>query len=592
MLHHNGLLGTLKKNGININLVDNIYNKNESLFIELLNNKDQNDIKKSLLEINFQNNKNNINGNGNETNVKNNTINIVKSYYDSYGKKNNNNKISIVKVNQNEKNDKTEKEKENKDVKINNDTKKKKKYANFNLNSDKLKSNKRYSLDTNRINSNNNNNNNNILNESFLNKKNKKRISMQLLSKKVYLSFEEDNKKINNDEQIQIQKKDESNTIISPPKNNNVKITKLPNYHKTKTNSSHLRLPQKLSKRSNSTNTLASNNSNTNINNNYYSQNNDTSYKTHFPAIKRYNKLICINKKIPKVKRSNSLIQPQYSNIKGGVNFKKMLSRAYLDKLRSNVEKIYSTITPNYLSVEPKCIMKVKYKNKKYNETKPAFKGLSADYTFDMNKIFFKYNNHAPPKSFEFQKMAGRGTTSETQLPSFMIGQFDRKSCITFNEKNLKMNSYSNGQLKESISSFNNKKSFNYKLNEDKKKDVLDMEAKIEFDNLVKKIIEKGIINNDNNNNEVYNEKDNNNKNIGSDESQGGINNNDINNDNFNDNRIINSIPFRIKSMYKNIMAEYKRNDNQGDKVDGITFKSFKFTIKNRKKYFSEYSKF
>ena len=99
-----------------------------------------------------------------------------------------------------------------------------------------------------------------------------------------------------------------------------------------------------------------------------------------------------------------------------------MLSRAYLDKLKSNVEKIYSTITPNYLSVEPKCIMKVKYKNKKYNETKPAFKGLSADYTFDMNKIFFKYNNHAPPKSFEFQKMAGRGTTSETQLPSFMIG--------------------------------------------------------------------------------------------------------------------------------------------------------------------------
>ncbi len=78
MLHHNGLFGTLKKNGININLVDNVYNKNESLFIELLSNKDQNDIKKSLLEINFQNNKININRNENETNVKNNTINIVK----------------------------------------------------------------------------------------------------------------------------------------------------------------------------------------------------------------------------------------------------------------------------------------------------------------------------------------------------------------------------------------------------------------------------------------------------------------------------------------------------------------------------------
>ena len=139
------------------------------------------------------------------------------------------------------------------------------------------------------------------------------------------------------------------------------------------------------------------------------------------------------------------------------------------------------------------------------------------------------------------------------------------------------MNSYSNGQLKESISSFNDKKSFNYKLNEEKNKRVIDKDAQIEFENLVKKIIEQGIINNDSSkNNDI---KNNNNDNEG----------NNINNS---ENKIINSIPFRIKTMYKNFMSEYNRSDNQGDKVDGITFKSFKNLNKNRKKYCKEYNDF
>ena len=311
------------------------------------------------------------------------------------------------------------------------------------------------------------------------------------MQNKVYLSINEDNS-FNNDEQFQ--------RNLNIQYKYNEKMLKLKENNKLNNNFSILpinNIPQKSSKRSNSTITHVSNNSNNN--NNYYIQNNENIFKSSLPSFKRYNKIFYLNNnKKPhyKFKRNNSY-HPYF--IKGRVNFKKMLSRAYLDRISNHVENIYSTITPNYLAIEPKCIMKVTYKNRKYNLQRPPFKGLSADYTFDMDKIFFKYNNHIPPKSFEFQKMAGRGQVSDTKLPSFMIGQYDRKSCITFNEKNLKMNSYANGQLKESISSFNDKKSFNYKLNDEIRKNKLDKEAQFEFENKVKKIIEQGIINNNEN---------------------------------------------------------------------------------------------
>ena len=147
-----------------------------------------------------------------------------------------------------------------------------------------------------------------------------------------------------------------------------------------------------------------------------------------------------------------------------------------------------------------------------------------------------------------------------------MLGQFDRKSCVTFNEKNLKMNSYANGQLKESISSFNDRKSFNYRLNDEKFNNKCDEEAKAKFENLVKKIMEEGIINN--NESEII--KDNN-TNV--------------------ENKIINSIPFRVKTMYRNFMSEFKRKNNQGNKIDGITFKSYN-NLNRKEKICKEYNDF
>ena len=95
---------------------------------------------------------------------------------------------------------------------------------------------------------------------------------------------------------------------------------------------------------------------------------------------------------------------------------------------------------------------------------------------------------------------------------------------------------------------------------------------KLEFEYLVKRIVEQGIINNDSNDSK---------KNVESKEER----------KNNRENKHINSIPFRIRTMYKNIMAEIKREESHGEKVDGVTFKNFKVSMKNRQKHYIDYSK-
>ena len=255
---------------------------------------------------------------------------------------------------------------------------------------------------------------------------------------------------------------------------------------------------------------------------------------------------------LPKVKPKNkhsslhktrkSLSQTNLIN-KSTVNFKKMLSRAYIDKITSIKEHIHSILTPNYNAIEPKCIMKVTYTKKIYNENKPPFKGMSADYTFDMNKLFYKYNNHIPPKTFRFKSfLEGR---INSNLPLFMVGQYDRNSCETFNDKNLKMNCYANGNLRESRSCFNDKKSFNRKIDGgiDEKEEL----EKQKISSLMKKAIEDAVGNK--NTSSTFSNK------------------------------------FRMKTMYKNFFNEYNRNKANGEIIDGITLKNFKIVNLNRGKY-------
>ena len=141
-----------------------------------------------------------------------------------------------------------------------------------------------------------------------------------------------------------------------------------------------------------------------------------------------------------------------------------MLSREYLDKITRIKEPIHPMITPNYSSIEPKTIMKVLYSKSNKNKNKPHIIAYNNDYTYDINNIFNKYNNHHYPKKFNLSKMCGRFENEKNTLPVFMLRSFDRNSIDIFNENSLKMNNFSNGSFQDVQSSFNEKKTFNARL--------------------------------------------------------------------------------------------------------------------------------
>ena len=83
MLHHNGLLETLKNNG-NINIVNNTFNRNEGIFSESMKNNEENNkqyFKKSFSEISIHNYKKLTNKNDSKINLNDRSIydNIVRN---------------------------------------------------------------------------------------------------------------------------------------------------------------------------------------------------------------------------------------------------------------------------------------------------------------------------------------------------------------------------------------------------------------------------------------------------------------------------------------------------------------------------------
>ena len=164
-----------------------------------------------------------------------------------------------------------------------------------------------------------------------------------------------------------------------------------------------------------------------------------------------------------KLKKENSF------RIKGP-NFQKMIGRQYLSKLKYIEEPMHPQINPNWNSIHPKCIMKINYSHspiqiKKVNR----FLGFDGEATFDMNKLFNKYNNHYPAKSIYFNKMTGRENEKESKLPFYMFNLANRNSCDNFNVKSFKMNNFFEGKFKDPLSTFNQHKSFNYKLKKNMK---------------------------------------------------------------------------------------------------------------------------
>ena len=224
---------------------------------------------------------------------------------------------------------------------------------------------------------------------------------------------------------------------------------------------------------------ISKNDSNIFINNNYsykkkktseINKINSTSYNENKVVKKRKTNMINSNKRssstINNKQNGNNIILPSLMNNKV-VNFEKMLSRDYIRKLNERKVNIYSGLSPNYESIRPKSIMKVIYAQrhcKKYRNKE--FKSIFNEFVFDINKNFNNINNHSKPTDIFLGKMTGREINDNTPLPSYMINQYNRNAFNTFSDKSLEMNNYATGHLKTLKSSFNDKKSFNYKLNE------------------------------------------------------------------------------------------------------------------------------
>ena len=107
------------------------------------------------------------------------------------------------------------------------------------------------------------------------------------------------------------------------------------------------------------------------------------------------------------------------------------------------------------------------YENRiqKDNNKIVEFHGINGELTFDINKVYYKFNNHISPKVVKFNKMSGRlKDDNNSSLPCFMVRLTDRNSLDQFSENSYKMNNFSNGNFRKIQSSFNNKKTYNYRL--------------------------------------------------------------------------------------------------------------------------------
>ena len=495
IFHHNNVLTKIKSTGYNMDIVDSILNSNHALFYQLIKDNQENEISKNNTKLLSYTNKTKSNLNDNDA------MNILQSKYEEiikqYEKDNNDNMSENVNI----------------------------------------KDEKRRSFE-----------NNNPYNLP---------LKLDEFTKIKYITGTKGKASVDLTPNTKLFELNDANNFKLSPKNKDINLKSSLNKFKKLSFPTFI---QKDPQKSNSANDILSGNSNLN---NFLNDNNKISlFKNTFTNLRKNKKVSYINNRIPpnfykKRNRSQSVLF-RTTHIKYGVNFKKMLSRDYLNRLSAGkIDGVYSLCTPNYEYIKPKCIMKVSYSNKRHSMQNSSFKGLGPEATFNMDKLYFKYNNHNPPKTFNLEKMAGRGKYLRNKLPVFMLNQVDRNSCNSFNEKNLKMNFYSNGHLQQIISCFDNKKSFNFKLNDKPEEKT---EEEINFENYAKQIFEKGIINNA----EAKTLDD-----------EGGLGI---------EKKIVNSIPFRVNSLFKNFMSEYKRNGNYPDKIDGITFKNFKIENKIRTK--------
>lgn len=305
-------------------------------------------------------------------------------------------------------------------------------------------------------------------------------------------------------------------------------------------------------------------NSKSNINNNNYNSNFNQSYNDS-NIISNISNIFNSNDQSP---TKNVSTTSYYSQIRG-VPFKKMLSRQYVNSLHYHKKMLYLPLIVNYSSIDPKPVMKVSYGAKIYHVERPKFKGIGEELLFNMDKVYYKYNNHFKSKAMSFGDVVGREVDG-SPFPSYMNRRYDRNSVYGFSDKSYRMNNFSSGKLRELKSSFLDKKSFNKHINRSCSESIFDSN----IDNIFNKLRFNDLIKRDKTNSETIgdNNEKNVNKNVEIDET-----NNNNNSNNCNNNKTIE-----------------EKNSNIGDtsKLFNLSTKGSSFASKvntRYRKYMSEY---
>jgi hypothetical protein len=168
-----------------------------------------------------------------------------------------------------------------------------------------------------------------------------------------------------------------------------------------------------------------------------------------------------------KNKNRNNRNHESIKEIIKGPNFKQMISRETLDKLKDDKIPVVPYLLPNFSSVREREIMMVVYDRKKHkiNRSKSAsLTRIDNTFYYNPNDILTKINNYVSSHPPNFNMMTSR-PDDEDPLPSYMKRIYTRNSCYDITQLSLKLNNYKNRGFAKMNSSFFPKKSFNKIIN-------------------------------------------------------------------------------------------------------------------------------
>ena len=179
-----------------------------------------------------------------------------------------------------------------------------------------------------------------------------------------------------------------------------------------------------------------------------------------------------------KIYKSYKNIQNKKLNKKNhSVDFKKIISREDVERMKDPKYFKIPFITPNYSLVENKLITTIPYDIPKHNkniETQPrVIQGYDFKLNYSPDKYITKFNNHISPKTPNFSLMFHREgnwskhskNSKKNNLPFYMRDIYDRQSIERMTETSLKQNNYCKRKMPLASSSFLPKKSFNRIIN-------------------------------------------------------------------------------------------------------------------------------